>query len=231
MGPKPKLYVLIVSKTKRHILTGSKKKCYVLIGSKTKRYILTGSKKKCYVLIGSKTKRYKLTGSKTTQSVLIRNKVSHKDTRQVKRSLRYLLIDMLLFHYHKLILIIIIIVITLFLSYSLQLIFKGRGLMTKHFLVIILLNAPEHIWHTVSATSFCLRIYEPERRLTGLNMSFSVFDTTLILYNTNGTVQTGDSGGTVVKLLCYKSEGSWFDPSWCHKFLLIALWSWGRLSL
>jgi hypothetical protein len=20
----------------------------------------------------------------------------------------------------------------------------------------------------------------------------------------------------VVKVLCYKSEGCWFDPSWCH---------------
>ena len=26
----------------------------------------------------------------------------------------------------------------------------------------------------------------------------------------------GDRGGTVVKVLCYKSEGSWFDPRWCH---------------
>jgi len=26
----------------------------------------------------------------------------------------------------------------------------------------------------------------------------------------------GDRGGTVVKVLCYKSEGPWFDPSWCH---------------
>ena len=25
-----------------------------------------------------------------------------------------------------------------------------------------------------------------------------------------------DRGNTVVKLLCYKSEGRWFDPSWCH---------------
>jgi len=25
-----------------------------------------------------------------------------------------------------------------------------------------------------------------------------------------------DNGGTVVKVLCYKSEGRWFDPSWCH---------------
>ena len=26
----------------------------------------------------------------------------------------------------------------------------------------------------------------------------------------------GDRGGTVVKVLCYKSEGRWFDPSWFH---------------
>jgi len=29
-------------------------------------------------------------------------------------------------------------------------------------------------------------------------------------------VLIGDRGGTVVKVLCYKSEGRWFDPSWCH---------------
>ena len=27
---------------------------------------------------------------------------------------------------------------------------------------------------------------------------------------------SGDRGGTVVNVLCYKSEGRWFDPSWCH---------------
>ena len=31
----------------------------------------------------------------------------------------------------------------------------------------------------------------------------------------------GDRGGTVVKVLCYKLEGLWFDPRWCHwNFLL-----------
>ena len=26
----------------------------------------------------------------------------------------------------------------------------------------------------------------------------------------------GNRGSTVVKVLCYKSEGRWFDPTWCH---------------
>jgi hypothetical protein len=26
----------------------------------------------------------------------------------------------------------------------------------------------------------------------------------------------GDRGGTVVKVLRYKSEGRWFDSRWCH---------------
>jgi hypothetical protein len=40
-------------------------------------------------------------------------------------------------------------------------------------------------------------------------------------------------GGTVVKVLCYKSEGRWFDSRWCHLeffidiILPIALWPWG----
>ena len=27
---------------------------------------------------------------------------------------------------------------------------------------------------------------------------------------------SGDRGGTVVKVLCYKSEGRQFDPTWCQ---------------
>jgi len=26
----------------------------------------------------------------------------------------------------------------------------------------------------------------------------------------------GDRGGTVVKVLCYRPEGRWFDPNWCQ---------------
>ena len=26
----------------------------------------------------------------------------------------------------------------------------------------------------------------------------------------------GDRGGTVVKVLCYNTEGRWLDPSWCQ---------------
>jgi len=29
-------------------------------------------------------------------------------------------------------------------------------------------------------------------------------------------ITTGNRGSTVVKVLCYKSEGRWFDSRWCH---------------
>jgi len=29
-------------------------------------------------------------------------------------------------------------------------------------------------------------------------------------------IYSKERGGTVVKVLCYKSEGRWFDSSWCH---------------
>jgi len=32
----------------------------------------------------------------------------------------------------------------------------------------------------------------------------------------------GDRGITVVKVLCYKSEGHWFDPSWCQWIFAIS---------
>ena len=31
-----------------------------------------------------------------------------------------------------------------------------------------------------------------------------------------GNSMCGDCGSTVLKVLCYKSEGHWFDPNWCH---------------
>ena len=36
----------------------------------------------------------------------------------------------------------------------------------------------------------------------------------LVLHSSN--FASGDRGSAVVKVLCYKSEGHWFDPSWCH---------------
>jgi len=36
------------------------------------------------------------------------------------------------------------------------------------------------------------------------------------LKNADAYSTKGDRGGTVVKMLCYKSEGRWFDPNWYH---------------
>jgi len=33
----------------------------------------------------------------------------------------------------------------------------------------------------------------------------------------------GDHGSTVVKVLCYKSDGRWFDPSWCQVDISLTL--------
>ena len=37
-------------------------------------------------------------------------------------------------------------------------------------------------------------------------------------------VYDGNRGSTVVKVLCYKSEGHWFDSRWCH-------WNFSLMSL
>ena len=38
----------------------------------------------------------------------------------------------------------------------------------------------------------------------------------VVIVNIYCTCLTGDCGSTVVKVLRYKSEGRWFDPSWCQ---------------
>ena len=44
-----------------------------------------------------------------------------------------------------------------------------------------------------------------------------VCDNNVVINNNCGPLEVfGYSGGTVVKVLCYKSEGRWFDPRWCH---------------
>jgi len=39
---------------------------------------------------------------------------------------------------------------------------------------------------------------------------------TITLFHITLGIPVGDRGSTVVKSLCYKSEGRWFDPIWCH---------------
>jgi len=36
-----------------------------------------------------------------------------------------------------------------------------------------------------------------------------------------GLRKVGDRSNTVVKVLCYKLEGRWFDPSWCRWIFLL----------
>jgi len=36
------------------------------------------------------------------------------------------------------------------------------------------------------------------------------------VYSVTYSVYMEDRGGKVVKVMCYKSEGRWFDSRWCH---------------
>ena len=49
------------------------------------------------------------------------------------------------------------------------------------------------------------------RQNTTLSLSVYILYIYIYIY-----IYIGDRGGTVVKVLCYTSEGRWFDPSWCH---------------
>jgi hypothetical protein len=55
-------------------------------------------------------------------------------------------------------------------------------------------------WSNIS-TSF-YKLHRPELIKTFCYVMFSLLGTA--------------DGGTVVKVLCYKSEGRWFDSRWCH---------------
>ena len=39
---------------------------------------------------------------------------------------------------------------------------------------------------------------------------------TIMAFRESRSIAPGDWGSTVVKVLCYKSEGRWFDSRWCH---------------
>ena len=66
---------------------------------------------------------------------------------------------------------------------------------------------------------------EIQRRVLALNRTYfaaiSLFRSRLLSRVTKIVlckILIGDRGSTVVKMLCYKSEGRWFDPSWCRCF-------------
>ena len=46
--------------------------------------------------------------------------------------------------------------------------------------------------------------------------AFVILDRQDLSYFQQTHCEIGHRCSTVVKVLCYKSEGRWFDPSWCH---------------
>ena len=61
------------------------------------------------------------------------------------------------------------------------------------------------LYYTVDNQQF-LQIWAP------LSADSHFYSVNVSIFST----QVRDHGGTVVKVQCYKSEGRWFDPSWCQ---------------
>ena len=62
--------------------------------------------------------------------------------------------------------------------------------------------------------SFPMSTVRPSVHMEQLGLPLDEFAWNFIL--TLILLTWGDRGSTVVKVLCYKSEGRWFDPRWCH---------------
>ena len=64
-----------------------------------------------------------------------------------------------------------------------------------------------------------MRISKSVIKSCSLSQSLLIFALLLLLLmhiiNAQYNHCNGDRGSTMVKVLCYKSEGRWFDPSWC----------------
>jgi hypothetical protein len=75
-----------------------------------------------------------------------------------------------------------------------------------------------HILNEAWTTYYLLRKISAKFGLLAGNMNFNTqniewISTFIIIF----TILAGTAdGGTAVKVLCYKSEGRWFDSRWCH---------------
>ena len=74
----------------------------------------------------------------------------------------------------------------------------------------------DHCYLLVHDTIYLAEIY---RRFGGTYVLFIFLDFCAILVKLY--TLSGDRSSTVVKVLCYKSEGRWYDPSWCQWIFFI----------
>ena len=67
-------------------------------------------------------------------------------------------------------------------------------------------NSVGFLWMSDQTDAESLVLFQTYRETPEIKGTFPV----------NITLLGGDRGGTVVKVLRYKSEGRWFDSRWCH---------------
>ena len=93
---------------------------------------------------------------------------------------------------------------------------------------------PTPLWWDIYWSTSCFSIIHPECGNCNMHWNMEQFRHTMWLTASHSCktfhtiyyrlysffcvvyIYTGECGGTVVKVLCYKSGGRWFNPRWCH---------------
>ena len=77
-----------------------------------------------------------------------------------------------------------------------------------------MVNKVQHYLHFL--TVFGLTLHHKKKMYRNLEIYIYIYRSKDPVVDLNMYTLEGDRGGTVVKVLCYKSEGHWFDSGFCH---------------
>jgi hypothetical protein len=66
------------------------------------------------------------------------------------------------------------------------------------------------VTYSALLNTFCVELMRKWTHIAGCSIKIT------IILESQYTIVHANNSATVVEVLCYKSEGRWFDSRWCH---------------